>query len=168
MTDTHWNDSGAFVGYSVIIKAVQQVLPQWHIVAQTESDFIRSPVSSEVGDLAKMMDMPDQYPAKGFGMIRKIPFQIPSELMNRNEVTVMDLNNPKAPNLVLYRDSFGISLAPMLGPNFNQTVYAFHYELDPNLIAKYKPDLVISEFLERNLYLAPPTDPPEIQHFDVH
>jgi len=165
-TDTHWNDSGAFVGYSVIIQAVRELLPKWNIIPQTRDDFFHGPLHPEVGDLAKMMDMPDQYPDQGFQLIRKIPFTIPSTLMDRNEIAVQDLNDPTKPRLVFYRDSFGIGLAQLLGPHFGRIAYAFYYEMNPAFILGEKPDLVIDEFLERNLYIAPPTDPPEIRHFN--
>ena len=165
-TDTHWNDSGSFVGYQVIIAAVKEMLPKWNIVPQTRDDFVVGPPRNEVGDLAKMMDMPDQYPDRGFGLVRKIPFQMPSTLMDRNAATITDSNDASKPRLVFYHDSFGIGLAQMLGPHFGRVVYASYYVLDPAMISQEKPDLVIDEFLERNLYIAPPTDPAEIRHFN--
>jgi alginate O-acetyltransferase complex protein AlgJ len=164
-TDTHWNDSGAFVGYSVIIRAVRELLPTWNITPQTLDDFWRGPLHAETGDLAKMMDMPDQYPDEGFQLVRKIPFEIPATLMDREEITVTDSHDSSKPRLVFYRDSFGIGLAQMVGPHFGRVVYAFFYSMDPTMIMKEKPDLVIDEFLERNLYIAPPTDPGEIRRF---
>jgi hypothetical protein len=53
----------------------------------------------------------------------------------------------------------------MLGSHFGRVVYASYYSLDPEMIEKEKPDLVIDEFLERNLYIPPPTDPAEIRNF---
>jgi alginate O-acetyltransferase complex protein AlgJ len=167
-TDTHWNDFGAFVGYQVIMKAVQQALPKWHIIPQSRDDFVASPVVPEVGDLARMMDAPEQFPDAGSYWVRKIPFPIPPSLVNRNEIAAMDLNDPARPNLILYRDSFSIALVPMIGPNFNRTVYAFKYEMDPKTIRSEKPDLVITEFLERNLYIAPPTDAAELRDWKLH
>jgi alginate O-acetyltransferase complex protein AlgJ len=164
-TDTHWNDSGAFVAYGVIIKAVQELLPRWHIIPQTMNNFVRTPVHPEVGDLARMMDMPDQYPDRGFQLLPRIPYDVPLGLEDRNATVVFDSHDPTKPHLVIYRDSFTIALAPMLGPHFSRVAYACYYSLDPNLIEQEKPDLLISEFLERNLYLPPPTDPAEIRHF---
>ncbi|MGD0390444.1 MAG: hypothetical protein ABSC42_15985 [Tepidisphaeraceae bacterium] len=168
-TDTHWNDSGAFVGYREIIHAVQGLLPQWKIVPQTLDDFTVGPPGPEVGDLARMMDMPDQYPDRGFPLIRKKFYPVPPELADTHSVIAIDNQDPKLspklPRLVFYRDSFAIGLVPMLGPHFSRIVYAFQYSMDPALIQAEKPDLVIDEFLERNLYLNPPTDPPAIRKF---
>ncbi|MGD0137897.1 MAG: hypothetical protein ABSD28_03410 [Tepidisphaeraceae bacterium] len=164
-TDTHWNDSGAFVGYRQIIRAVQALLPQWKIVPQTLDDFTVGPPGPEVGDLARMMDMPDQYTDRGFPLIRKRYYPVAPELSNTHSVVVIDNDGPKLPRLVFYRDSFAIGLVPMLGPHFSRIAYAFEETMDPALIRVTKPDLVIDEFLERNLYLNPPTDPPAIRWF---
>jgi hypothetical protein len=166
-TDTHWNDFGAFVGYTQIINTTRQLLPKWHIVPQTRDEFLVGTLSKERGDLARMMDTPDDFPEEGRNLIRKIPFPIPGTLADRNKIAVMDLKNPALPNLVLYRDSFSIALVPMLGPNFNRVVYAFQYEMEPDTIRQAKPDLVITEFLERNLYIAPPTDSAELRDLKI-
>jgi hypothetical protein len=167
-TDTHWNDFGAFVGYTQIIHAVQDLLPKWHFVPQTRDDFAIQPLSKEVGDLARMMDTPDEFPEEGQSWIREKPFSIPPTLADRNKISFMDNNDPTRPNLIIYRDSFSIALVPMLGPHFNRVVWAFQYELDPETIRQEKPDLVIDEFLERNLYIAPPTDPTELRDLKIH
>jgi len=166
-TDTHWNDSGAFVGYREIIHAVQYLLPQWKIVPQTLDDFTVGPPGPKVGDLAKMIDMPDQYPDRVFPLIRKSYYPVAPELSDTHRVVTIDNHDPKVklPRLVFYRDSFALGLVPMLGPHFGRIVYAFEYTMDPALIQKEKPDLVIDEFLERNLYLNPPIDPPAIRWF---
>jgi hypothetical protein len=164
-TDTHWNDSGAFVGYRQIIQAVKNLLPQWKIVPQTLDDFRVVPTGPEVGDLARMMDMPDQYPDQGLGLTRKKPYPVDPELSGIRRVVTIDNHNPKLPRLVFIRDSFAISLIPMLAPHFGRIAYAFQYTMDPVLIQAEKPDLVIDEFIERNLYLDPPVDPPPVRRF---
>ena len=167
-TDTHWTDSGAFVGYRQIIYAVKSLLPQWKIAPQTLDDFKVVPTGPEVGDLARLMDMPDQYPDHDLGLIRKKPYPVPPELADTRRVVTIDNHNPKLPRLVIYRDSFANALVPMLGPHFGHIVYAFQYTMDPALIQAEKPDLVIDEFIERNLYLTPPVDPPPIHGFLAH
>jgi alginate O-acetyltransferase complex protein AlgJ len=167
-TDTHWNDWGAFIAYQQIITHVQKLLPNSHIVPQRRDDFIVGGPIPWPGDLARMMDIPDQYPEMYVPLYRKKPYAIQDELKIRNSVFAVDNHNPSLPNVLLYRDSFAIALVPMLGPNFNRIVYAFHYTWDPDLIAQSKPDLVIDEFLERNLFVDPPKDPPPISDFPLH
>jgi alginate O-acetyltransferase complex protein AlgJ len=167
-TDTHWNDWGAFIAYQQIIIQVQKILPQWHIVPQTRDDFFIGKPTPWPGDLARMMDMPDKYPETDVPLLRKKPYPTPDELAIRNNVVTIDNHDRSLPSIVFYRDSFAIALVPMLGPHFNRIVYAFHYTMDPALIAQSKPDLVIDEFLERNLFLDPPKDPNPIRDFNLH
>jgi len=59
------------------------------------------------------------------------------------------------PRLLMYRDSFANGLAPELSEQFSQAVYLsavptneLYYDVDIE-----KPDVVIIEFTERNLFL---------------
>ncbi|MGD0464210.1 MAG: hypothetical protein ABSB74_17140 [Tepidisphaeraceae bacterium] len=164
-TDTHWNDEGAYVAYRAMMDAVKYLLPDWKIVPQPRGNFVPGKAPVVEGDLARMMDMPDQYPDEWLILRRKVPFEVPPGAMDPKGICVTDLNDPTLPRLVFYHDSFAIALAPMLGPNFNRVFWSFNYEMDPKAIEREKPDVVIDEFLERNLYLDPPTDPPEIRRW---
>ncbi len=165
-TDTHWNDEGAYVAYRAIMNAVKALLPGWNIAPQPRGNFVPQRVPVVEGDLARMMDMPDQYPDEWLILRRRIPFEVPPGAMDPKGICVTDLNDPTLPRLVFYHDSFAIALAPMIGPNFNHVFWSFNYEMDPKAIERERPDVVIDEFLERNLYLDPPTDPAEIRRWD--
>jgi len=164
-TDTHWNDQGAYVGYRAMMDSIKDLLPKWNIVPQPRSNFVPGKAPVIEGDLARMMDMSDQYPDEWLSLTRKVPFNVPPDAMDPKGLAVTDLNDPTLPRLVFYHDSFAIALAPMIGPNFNRVFWSFNYLIDPKVIEREKPDLVIDEFLERNLYLDPPTDPAEIRRW---
>jgi alginate O-acetyltransferase complex protein AlgJ len=167
-TDTHWNDLGAYVAYRAILDAAKDLLPNWNIVPQPRSNFVPGKAPVVEGDLARMMDMSDQYPDEWLSLTRKIPFDVPPGAMDPKGIAVTDLNDPMLPRLVFYHDSFAIALAPMIGPNFNHVFWSFNYEIDPKVIDREKPDLFIDEFLERNLYLDPPTDAAVIRRWGEH
>jgi hypothetical protein len=167
-TDTHWNDLGAYAAYRAIMDSVMELLPGWKIVPQPRSDFVPGTAPVVQGDLARMMDMSDQYPDEWLSLTRKIPFDVPAGAMDPHGIGVTDINDPALPRLVFYHDSFAIALAPMIGPNFNHVYWSFNYEIDPKAIEREKPDLVIDEFLERNLYLDAPTDAAAIRLWDGH
>jgi alginate O-acetyltransferase complex protein AlgJ len=165
-TDTHWNEIGAYVGYRAMMDAVKDLLPKWNIIPQPRSNFGPGKEPFLEGDLARMMDMSDQYPDEWFSLARKIPFDVPPGTMYPKALAVTEMNDPTLPRLVFYHDSFAIALTQMIGPSFNRVFWSFNYEIDPKAIEREKPDLVIDEFLERNLYLDPPTDPPEIRRWN--
>ena len=165
-TDTHWNDLGAYAAYRAIMQSVKELLPKWNIVTQPLSNFVPGKAPVIEGDLARMMDMSDQYPDEWLSLTRKVPFNVPPGAMDPKGIAVTDMHDPTLPRLVFYHDSFAIALAPMIGPNFDHVLWSFTYEIDPKTIEREKPDLVIDEFLERNLYLDPPTDQAEIRRFN--
>ena len=51
----------------------------------------------------------------------------------------------------MYRDSMAIPLIPLLSENFHRIVYVSSQKLDRALIEREHPDVVIEEFVERNL-----------------
>ncbi len=52
---------------------------------------------------------------------------------------------------LVYRDSMGIPLVPMLAENFSRTTFVVSAQLDPALVERLKPDIVIEEMVERTL-----------------
>src|SRR5262249_13661044 len=56
------------------------------------------------------------------------------------------------PRAVVYRDSMGIPLVPLLSENFSRVVYVESRRLDPALILREKPDVVIEEMVERAMF----------------
>ena len=51
----------------------------------------------------------------------------------------------------MYRDSMAIPLIPMLAENFARTTFVTSAQLDPALVLRLKPDIVIEEMVERAL-----------------
>lgn len=165
-TDTHWNDLGAYVAYRAIMDSVMQLLPGWKIIPQPRGNFIPGTAPVVQGDLARMMDMSNEYPDEWLSLTRRIPFNVPAGGMDPHGIAVTDVDDPSLPRLVFYHDSFAIALGPMMGPNFRHVYWSFNYEIDPKVIEREKPDLVIDEFLERDLYLDAPTDAAAIRLWD--
>jgi len=67
-------------------------------------------------------------------------------------------DRPGLPRMVMLRDSMAIPLIPLLSENFSRSVYVGARRLDPALILREKPDVVIDEMVERSL-LAPAASP---------
>jgi hypothetical protein len=59
-------------------------------------------------------------------------------------------NVPRFTALV-YRDSMAMPLVPMLAENFSRTTFVTSAQLDPALIERLAPDIVIEELVERTL-----------------
>lgn len=78
------------------------------------------------------------------------------------EVYVYKCADPRRYRALVYRDSMAIPLIPMLSENFAETVYVSSRKMDPALIDRLHPDLVIEEMVERSLN-APPAFPIPLQ-----
>jgi len=160
-TDTHWNDYGGFAAYPVILNAVNEALPWAKLTPQPASDFIpRSTIHS--GDLARYLNLYYEYNEDWLQMIRRDPY--PPIVTPDNPYTPVTTAgpNPNAPALYMMHDSFTLYLGQFLGPNFSRVCWRWTTVMYGNEILKFKPSVVIDEFLERTMYLPAPQDPSEV------
>ncbi|MEI6729069.1 MAG: DHHW family protein [bacterium] len=177
-TDSHWNQNGAFVAYNRLMSEIKKTRPE--IKISTEEDFTITNESNRLGDLAEFMSVPNLR-ENSDGVQRFLPnstrdiildeYDFASHLTTGKQISLNDRNlvklndtvlnfkiqNPKAKNqltVVLFRDSYAMSLVPFLYDTFSE-VYFFNppsrLGFDRNLVIKYKPDIVVQEFLERKL-----------------
>ena len=160
-TDSHWNLFGATVGYERIMRALQGALPDGRlqaIAAPVQPVYVPG-VDWYWGDLARMVGVPYFYREPDYAPLAKVRDD-PGHCAQRDaSVTDPDLEiyhcaRPEQPKAVVYRDSMAISLIPLLSENFRSVVYVSNHRLDPVLIERERPDVVIEEMVERGL-LAP-------------
>ena len=52
------------------------------------------------------------------------------------------------PRLLMFHDSFGVYLRPLLAEHFSQSTFIWTEHYDPALVAKVKPDIVVQEVME--------------------
>jgi alginate O-acetyltransferase complex protein AlgJ len=149
-TDTHWNNLGAFLVYTEIMKEVKARYPE--VKALTLADFNLSSTGVSGHDLAGMVNM--------------------AGLMSDTEVTLTPLrpsvarhaNAPYAfgtavrseitgstgPHVVAFGDSFLSYLIPYLSESFSTGLFlAAPLMIDFSVIDKEKPNVVIVELAER-------------------
>jgi hypothetical protein len=60
-------------------------------------------------------------------------------------------DRPGLPRALVYRDSMADALIPMLAENFSRMVVVSGRQLDPAVIEREHPDVLIEELVERNL-----------------
>jgi len=160
-TDSHWNYLGAIVAYEAIMNEVQRVvgvdrLPR---IAPPDVPPYVEGVDRYRGDLARLLGTWTGYEEPDFAPFAKV-LGDPSRRCARRidhdddpgfEIYVCD----RAPALraVVYRDSMAIPLIPLLSENFRRVVYVSSRRLDRSLIEREHPDVVIDEFVERNLHV---------------
>ena len=150
-TDTHWNYFGGFIAYQELIRFLAHQLPALELEPMPLSSFTLTNWLTPAGDLAKILGLSmvesNAYFLDPKPELPKFTTQMPS-LEHYKDPGY--LNNPEAKGrVILFHDSFAGSWMPFLGYHFNQVITRWQYNLDPVWIEQNKPDLIVTEMLER-------------------
>jgi alginate O-acetyltransferase complex protein AlgJ len=171
LTDTHWDDRGAFIGY----RAVAARLVAWFPSVRPLDD---GGVVSEArltpgGDLARMCGLKNDL-REPQEQLHLAPGLTPATFADGTPLTFerMDVNNRarletraregEVPSAVIVRDSFGEALIPTLSRHFQRATWLWTYDFPAELIDKERPSVVIEELVERKLMTLSPANPPEL------
>jgi alginate O-acetyltransferase complex protein AlgJ len=159
VTDTHWNDLGAFVAYRQVIEQLGNPGGP----PATFDDFNRQQVMRPGLDLARMLGLKSVLQEEDLRLEPRTPRRArvvePARssraLMDARVVTEQPGTRPRA---VIFRDSFGSAMIPFLSEHFSRAVYLWQNNLDPDLILQERPNVVIQEWVGRHLHTAAPYD----------
>lgn len=165
--DTHWTGHGAYAGYVGLMRRLRAMgLAEAPLPL---SAFVPTPLEGRQRprDLARMLGV------ASFVRLDYSHFAHPTAearirttyLSASHDWTapqVVDTGQIGKPILLLTRDSFSIELLPFLYPHFSRIVLAHNQDgfWRPDLIDRFKPDIVILEVLESGLRLAAGDGPP--------
>jgi len=82
------------------------------------------------------------------------------------EMVVRETGDPRLPRVLVFRDSFGWALIPLLSESFQSSVYVWTFDFLPELIEREKPDVVILECAERYINALTLENPETVQAAD--
>jgi hypothetical protein len=162
LTDTHWNDRGAFLAYQLIIQAVHNQNPRVP-EAWRRTDFVAESHEVRGMDLARMMGLSHVLSETDLRLVPKRPRQavvlepvggVASAEAGRIVTEIPGSNLPRA---VIIRDSFTSRLAPFLAEHFSRAVFLWQNDFDADAIRRERADVVIQEIVGRHLYTFVPT-----------
>ena len=159
ITDTHWNDLGAFIAYRQVIERLGAPGGP----AASFDDFERRQVTRPGLDLARTLGLRSVLQEEDLRLEPRTPRRArvveparPSRaLMDARVVTEQPGTRPRA---VIFRDSFGSAMIPFLSEHFSRAVYVWQNDLDPALVLQERPNVVIQEWVGRHLHTAAPYD----------
>ena len=159
VTDTHWNDLGAFVAYRQVIEQLGNPGGP----PATFDDFDRQQVMRPGLDLARMLGLKSVLEEEDLRLEPRTPrrarviepARASRALMDARVVTEQPGTRPRA---VIFRDSFGSAMIPFLSEHFSRAVYVWQNEFDPALVLAERPQVVIQEWVGRHLYVHAPYD----------
>lgn len=154
-TDTHWNEAGAFMAYQAAARKLAEWFPavkpmQW-------KNMTPSWAIEPGGDLTAMMGIRHRFHENRFKLDPNPPRQtiVRRDQFDTSRVETK-LDDPSLPTLLMFRDSFGAALMPTLAQHFKSATFIWTDQFDPREVESTKPDVVITEMLERLLMRDPP------------
>jgi hypothetical protein len=176
VTDTHWNQFGAFVAYQAITKHLREIYPgikplRWEDLSFTSQ--IR-----QGGDLAGMLGVRNLVSEKVTMIdIRNRhwvhsshpPLPDLNSETGHNKPFATEVNNPALPKAYVLRDSYSIFLQPFLSDNFKRAFFHWNFrrteddEFLTQEILNERPDIVIQEMAENVLAMDAIPNPPEVE-----
>jgi len=149
-TDSHWNSFGGFVGCEEIIKVLANQMPGLKPLSLESFEFKNQQFSG--GDLSLLLGV--RAAEEDRTLVPKTNLPALVQTIRNPKSTVPDCftdNSRATGSAAVFRDSFGPAWIPFLGYHFRRTGFYFAPgELDTNIVMRTKPDVVISEIVERH------------------
>ena len=162
MTDTHWNDRGAFAAYGRMMVALAEAGIRgkaWSI-----KDFEQGVKNSPGGDLALTLRQKDRLLEKdepyllAKATLPLLTCQWESSDLSPGLHFFTWRNAAMNGRLLVFRDSFMNTMAPFLAHSFQRVALIWQQNWDKGLIEREKPDIVIDEMVERFLIWRDPVE----------
>lgn len=156
LTDTHWNQYGAFIGYQELIRTLGHDFPGMEPLSFKAFNLGFNEQSA--GDLAVMLgqdqakerDCPALFPRPPLQPLRvnQEP-ELLGKKWNQGMEPVVTENANQTGKAIVFRDSFAIAWIPFIGNNFNRVIYLWQQNFDRKFIEQEKPKVVIEEVVNR-------------------
>jgi hypothetical protein len=153
-TDTHWNALGALLATRPLLTELKARFPAVHVPDDDEVE-VRAE-AAPAGDLARMQGLQDvsgDLRVEARVRAARCPEAAGYDLDARAAVT-QRLACPGAPvrRALVLHDSMMVAMLPALAPAFEQSTWTRQAVLDPAMLARETPEVVIFEVVERTLW----------------
>jgi len=154
--DTHWNQLGGFAGYAAISRRLAERFPSIRPLGPEDLAFSRG---LRIGDLVAMLHLNDYVRERVTNVAIKAPrakeppypFD-PTPIPGRPRLPkVYQVDDPSLPKALIHHDSYMEAMQPFLAQNFQTSVFVWDFHFVKKKIEGYKPDVLIYEFVERNI-----------------
>lgn len=148
-TDTHWNTLGAYVGYREIVKNLYM---KNSIVSPVQINLKNIKFTEYItgGDLFTMLGIKDYK----FFRDAILHYKKNYKTIESTDKLIITEGPAVYPRCIIYRDSFGAALQPLLSNNFSYASYISGskiFEVNRDYVLKTKPDVLLVEIVERHL-----------------
>ncbi len=158
--DTHWNNLGTYIAFLELYKKVKSSLEWPTLLSEIEYSF--TVADSTGGDLSLMLGLNNEVetkldfnPKDGNWLKYHKCIEKSGPSLPFYKTVITENTNKDLPSALIFRDSFFTLLSPFTSSIFSKVNYQGGLFKDDykTKILKDKPDIVIWEVVERNLYL---------------
>ena len=155
-TDSHWNSYGALAGSTVVLNRIRHDFPAIRPIQA--ADYRTGLASDKPSDLLALMMLQGQNSQlhQAIGMKPALwsaaTHQLVREEPTRQQAAVYLGIDVRQPSLLLFGDSFSEAMMDQLPAYFGRSTTLHQSIIDWPRVDREKPDVVIVEIVERNLY----------------
>lgn len=170
LTDTHWNDYGAYIAYQQIMTRLSPLLKKAKPLPL--SRFQIQHLDHSGGDMALMLLLHEKILRENYIILQATPpltwtLRKPKPIKGIKKLKATRCPSAPLPRLLMVHDSFYKNLVPFFSESFRQVTYIWDWGLNfyPEVIQHDKPTVVIDEMAERFLMAPPPVNPPQLMQY---
>ena len=142
--DTHWNGDGAMLGY-------QTLMQKFGLDDFGFGNALRTETTDWAGDLWGMLSPARENPDKN--AVYEIPhtYQDDGRMRSIDDLKIQTYCENGSGSLLMFRDSFGRALIPLLSERFASCTYLRANAVPLDLLETTQADYAVYELVERNL-----------------
>lgn len=143
--DSHWNGKGAVLAYNTILDAMGIEHENYEITKSIRT-------KDEYGDLNKMIYPLGAVPEWNYKYQYESNYIYETDTKSVEDAWIQTSNPKGKQTLLMFRDSFGNTLLPLMAENFSEAYFSksVPYQVE-SYMNEYNPDAVIAEKVERNI-----------------
>lgn len=142
--DSHWNNKGALLAYNTLLDAMGREHDDYSkVLCVKREDYI--------GDLNAMLFPLGAKPEENYYYLKEERYRYLNEADNVEE-DLIEAGNPYGQGSILvYRDSFGNTLFPLIANEFERTCFTKLEPYSLSDVSRYRPEYVLVERVERRI-----------------
>lgn len=150
--NTHWNGMGAFIAYQYLINVVKK---EYHVSVLSWEDIYFEDIDTKE-DLGNKL-IPPRIDKFTWARVKNPQAQIiyDNGCTNSGRIQVSLNKRSWLPTAVIFHDSFMEMMLPFFMESFGKIYFMHTPRVDYDVVDKIKPDIVISEMVERFLLQKP-------------
>ncbi|MBQ7826775.1 MAG: hypothetical protein IJ386_00745 [Clostridia bacterium] len=168
--DTHWNNNGGFVGYTEIMRRINEDVAGAYTLKK--NDFTITEHETYMKDMAYYLGYYSNY--EDYGPVYTLTSGMTASIAGKGEadrhgqfrfcsswndgysdalkyVRYINHYNEGAPSVYMYRDSFSVSMLHFIKDSFYKSTFDWSYEFNKDELLQSGADVVIMEVVEKQL-----------------